>query len=161
MKNLSGPLPWTRSCIVCGADNPRGYKLRVRVESGVVKLAYRTRPSDTGYKDLVHGGILATFLDETMAWAAILETGRLCVAARFGLRMKHPVKAGAHIIVEARVQRASKLRVTTAGLVLANDNRILAHGEGTYLPMDDEDGRLLNAEFVTGPDTIDIRNILT
>ena len=69
----TGTLPWTKTCFVCGEDNPNGLRLRSRVEGDRIVLSHVTRDSDLGYRHLVHGGISMTLLDEVMTSFAILR----------------------------------------------------------------------------------------
>ena len=57
---LQGVLPWTKSCFVCGEQNPRGLHLRSRVEGELVIIDYTPRETDLGYRQIVHGGIAMT-----------------------------------------------------------------------------------------------------
>ena len=68
----TGTLPWTKSCFVCGQENPHGLHLKCRVDDGQVILEYTTQERDLGWRSIVHGGIVMTLMDEVMTWAAIL-----------------------------------------------------------------------------------------
>ena len=102
---LHGALPWTRSCFVCGQDNPHGLHLRSRIENGRVMLDYTPREADLGYKHIVHGGIAITLLDEVMTWASIVAARRICVAAELATRLKKPIHVGQTLRVEGWVVR--------------------------------------------------------
>jgi len=58
-------------CFVCGQNNPKGLKIKVRYDE--VELAAETElslPKEfQGWSEVIHGGILATLLDEMMAHA--------------------------------------------------------------------------------------------
>src|SRR4030042_2908398 len=58
-------------CFVCGKDNPRGFQIEVRYRED--ELAAETELSLAreyqGWAEVIHGGILATLLDEMMAHA--------------------------------------------------------------------------------------------
>jgi acyl-coenzyme A thioesterase PaaI-like protein len=154
MKPLSGTLPWTKSCFVCGEDNPRGLRLRSRVEDGRVRLNYRTRMSDVGYRHIVHGGIAATLLDEVMTWAAILETERICVAAEFSVRLKAPLEVEQHILAEAWITRGSSRICYVESHILADNSTVLLKGSGKYMPMPGEQVALCDKDFVHSPEAI-------
>src|ERR1041385_3913787 len=59
-------LPHTRSCFVCGEANPAGLRLRFETDGQVVTARFTPRPEHIGFKQVVHGGIVATLLDEIM-----------------------------------------------------------------------------------------------
>src|SRR5689334_17171332 len=109
----NGPLPWTKSCLVCGERNVRGCNLKSRLEDGRVIAEYVTKPHDVGYKHLVHGGIIMTLLDELMTWAAILETGKVCVAAEMTSLLREPVAVGHRLRIEAWVSKNARRIILT------------------------------------------------
>ena len=96
----SSALPRTRSCFVCGVENPHGLHTHSRVEGERVVIEYTARECDCGYRRLVHGGIAMTLLDEAMTWAAILAAGRMCVAAELTTRLRRPMTAGDRLRIE-------------------------------------------------------------
>ena len=101
---LSGTLPWTKSCFVCGESNPRGLQLKSRLVDGKVMLDYVTRETDLGWKHAVHGGVVMTLLDEVMTWAAMIASGNPCVAAEVSVRLVAPAECGAALRVESGVR---------------------------------------------------------
>ena len=57
--------PNSRHCFVCGLENPVGLKLRIyRTEPGVIETTYTAPDHFQGYPGVLHGGIVASLLDE-------------------------------------------------------------------------------------------------
>ena len=151
---LQGVLPWTKSCFVCGEQNPRGLHLRSRVEGDLVIIDYTPQETDLGYRQIMHGGIAMTLLDEVMTWAAILRARRACVAAELNVRLRRPIRVGQPIRVEGRVTDAGGRLSTTAGQVLDRDGTVLVSGTGKYMPMPASDEFLSLKDFVVHPDAL-------
>lgn len=151
---LHGTLPWTRSCFVCGQDNPHGLHLRSRIENGRVLLDYTPREADLGYKHIVHGGIAITLLDEVMTWAAIVAARRVCVAAELTTRLKKPIQVGQPLRVEGWVTRPSSRLILTEGVILGSDGEPVLAAEGKYMPMPADQIELTQKDFVISPDAI-------
>lgn len=150
----SGTLPWTRTCFVCGEDNPHGLRLRSRVEGDRVVLNHVTRASDLGYRHLVHGGISMTLLDEVMTWAGILTLRKACVAAELTVRLKHPIQVGQPLRVEGWITGA-KSRITMAeGRVLDDRQMVLATATGKYIAMSEDGMHLCVQDFVESEEAI-------
>ena len=61
-------LPHTRSCFVCGLNNPLGLKLDFETDGRIVRAHFAPRPEHVGFRETVHGGLIATVLDEAMVW---------------------------------------------------------------------------------------------
>ena len=57
------------TCFACGKHNPDGLHLPIRPAAGGVELDYSMPARFSGWRDVVHGGIVSTVLDELMAWA--------------------------------------------------------------------------------------------
>ena len=150
----SGTLPWTRSCFVCGQDNPHGLRLRSRVEGDRVALDYTTREADLGYRHLVHGGITMTLLDEVMTWAAIIASQRACVAAELTVRLRKPIVVGQRLRVEGWVTAAKGRLLTAEGVVCHETRQVLASASGKHMPMSPDQFRLCAKDFVISPDSI-------
>ena len=158
---LDGLLPWTKSCLVCGDHNPRGFHLRSRLEDGRVIAEYTTRAHDVGYRNLVHGGVVMTLLDELMTWAAILATGRVCVAAEMTSRLLQPVAVGQTLRIEAWVSRnARRLILTEARAIDAATGDVLNEASGKYVPVPAERAELHAGDFIRDPSTIPPESIV-
>jgi len=151
---LQGTLPWTRSCFVCGQDNPHGLHLKSRVEGDRVFLEYTPRESDLGYKHIVHGGIAITLLDEVMTWAAILAVRRVCVAAELTTRLKRPLQVGQKLTVEGYVTKKSSRIILTEGRILGENGEELLTATGKYMPMPADQVELTEKDFVISPEAI-------
>ena len=150
----AGTLPWTKTCFVCGEDNPNGLRLRSRIEGDRVVLDHVARESDLGYRHLVHGGISMTLLDEVMTWAAILTLKRACVAAELTVRLKEPVALGQSLRVEGWIA-SGKSRITLAeGRVVDERKRVLATATGKYVPMPAGGLSLCVKDFVDSPEAL-------
>lgn len=146
-------LPWTKSCFVCGEENSQGLRLKSREEDGRVVLNYKTRPSDVGYKHIVHGGIAMTLLDEVMTWAAILEARKICVAAHFSSRLKAPIQVEQNIRVSGWVSKSRPRLICTVGEIADEaTGDLLMTAEGRYMPMSGEGAALCEKDFVDSPE---------
>jgi len=87
-------LPYTKNCFVCGAQNPHGLGLRFRQVGAEVQADFTPAAHHAGFRDLAHGGILATALDEAMFWAAACRMKRFCLAAELNVRFARKVAVG-------------------------------------------------------------------
>ena len=156
---LRGTLPWSRSCLVCGEENPRGFRLRSRVEGGVVMLDYTPRETDVGWRRLVHGGIAMTLVDEVMTWAAILAAGRACVAAEMTTRLLAPLRVGQSIRAEGRVLSARSKLILTEGLIVDAAGAAIVRATGKYMPMASAEAALSAGDFVHSSDALDLSHV--
>lgn len=152
-------LPWTRSCLVCGQDNPFGLRARSYKVGATVQLPFRSRREYAGWSNVMHGGFVATVLDEVMTWAAILGSAKPCFAADFTVRIQLPLPADLDCIAHARMlQNRRRVFDTEAWLQDANA-RVYARATGRYMPVPAEQFPHFQADFVTSAECLDVSAI--
>jgi uncharacterized protein (TIGR00369 family) len=84
-----------RVCFVCGDKNPFGLKLRLRVDPARGESAADVIFAEhfQGWAGIVHGGLVATVLDEALIYAAGAK-GLKCVTGEITVRFVKPVSTG-------------------------------------------------------------------
>lgn len=152
-------LPWTRSCLVCGQDNPIGLRARSFSVGERIELPFRTRPEHAGWSDVVHGGFVATVLDEVMTWAAILGSGKPVYAADFTVRLLEPLRAGVDCIAIARMTQHRRRIIDVESWLENADGATYARGTGRYMPVPADQFASFHADFVTSPDCLNLEHI--
>jgi len=132
-------LPRTRSCFVCGNENPLGLDLGVRTDLRSVEVRFQFRPEHTGLAQTVHGGLLSTVLDELMAWACGVGTRRLAYCAELTVRFSRPVAPGIPVVGRGELieNRRGRLFLARADLHDAAGN-LLAEATGKFVPVPGE-----------------------
>jgi uncharacterized protein (TIGR00369 family) len=131
-------LPNSAGCYVCGGENPRG--LNVRFDAGEQGVTARFVPHQDhcGYNDRVHGGVLATLLDEAMGWAPSVVRGRFCVAAEICIRYLKPLPIGHAVTVRGEMTTDRGRIWETRGEISDDAGVIYARGTGKYVPLSEE-----------------------
>ena len=96
-----------QNCFVCGSENTAGLRLEFREnESSREVEAEVSFPRHLqGWQATVHGGLLATVLDEAMVKAAA-TMGLKCVTAELTVRYRKPASTGVSYLVSGRVLEA-------------------------------------------------------
>ncbi|MFQ5599557.1 MAG: PaaI family thioesterase [Candidatus Krumholzibacteriia bacterium] len=153
------PLPWSRSCYVCGQDNPQGLRARCFKVGDTVELSLTTRREHSGWNDVIHGGFIATVLDEVMTWAAIVGSERPCFAAEFSIRMVEPLAPEIRCIAAARMTGARRRIVDTEAWLRDDEGRTYAKATGRYMPVPGSRMRHLRDDFVTSEECLDLAHI--
>jgi acyl-coenzyme A thioesterase PaaI-like protein len=100
-------------CFCCGARNPIGLKLTFEELPGPrMRTEWTPRAEHAGFKDIVHGGLVATLLDEVMI-RLLYALGIRAVTAELSARYLKPLRAGRRYRFESRLLE-DKGRVVTA-----------------------------------------------
>jgi uncharacterized protein (TIGR00369 family) len=134
-------LPRTAGCIVCGPANPHGLRLTSRVDPtvGTVHTPFTPAPHHIGFDGLVHGGVIATVVDEAMVWAAIWSTRRACVAGELAVRFRRPSTPGVPVTIVASVTRTKARLVETTASVTTAAGDTVATATAKYLAGSEDD----------------------
>jgi acyl-coenzyme A thioesterase PaaI-like protein len=122
-------------CFVCGQDNPRGFKIKVRYHEA--ELAAETELSLAkeyqGWAEVIHGGILATLLDELMAHAVWRFAGP-GLTLGLEVRFHKPLKPGEPILVRGVLHPANgSRRVAEGEIIRLADGARIASGKSRFL----------------------------
>jgi uncharacterized protein (TIGR00369 family) len=84
-----------------------------------------------GWSDRVHGGLIATVLDEVMAWASSSDDA-WAVTSAFSVKFHSPAGPGETLRADGWVESQRRRIYEIRGEVRAGD-RLVAEGRGTYL----------------------------
>lgn len=154
-------LPWTRSCLVCGQDNPIGLRARSYKVGDTVQLPFRSRKEFAGWSDVMHGGFVATVLDEVMTWAAILGSAKPCFAADFTVRMQETLPAELDCIAQARMLQNRRRIFDTEAWLEDDAGRVYARATGRYMPVPVAQFPHFQADFVSTPECLDVGSMFS
>jgi acyl-coenzyme A thioesterase PaaI-like protein len=134
-------------CFACGTLNAHGIQLDLHVERGRSWVELGLEPRFQGWDGIVHGGILATILDEVMAWALVGEDD-WGLTARLGVDFKKPVMVDQRIRGEGWITRSRRRLVDTeARLTDAKTGDVLATATGLYMAAGEERKRELRSRY--------------
>jgi uncharacterized protein (TIGR00369 family) len=135
------------NCFACGSLNRHGLRLVLHVERGRAWTQLELERRFEGWSGIAHGGILATILDEVMAWALVGEEN-WGLTARMAIEFRRPVPTGRPIRAEGQVARTRRRLVETTGRVIDSaSGEELATATGTYMAADPSRRRDLQARY--------------
>ena len=130
---MSGGAPTPRElvddemCFACGRRNPDGLHLEFESNDDGVATSIVFQKRYQGYRDVVHGGLVSTILDEAMV-TLLNRRGILAVTAELTVRFLAPVPVGERVDVSARLtDHRGKLYGVAAAATL-EDGTVAATG---------------------------------
>jgi uncharacterized protein (TIGR00369 family) len=147
MEEVTNPLgelkkqPNSLRCFVCGVENAVGLKIHFYDNGKDEVHATHTVPEQyQGYPGMVHGGILATMLDELMGRAVMApDPTYFMVSAKLTVRYRKPVPIGQPLHLMGKVLR-SKGRVSESRAeIRLSDGTLCAEAEGILVHLDEFD----------------------
>lgn len=120
-------------CFGCGRKNPIGLKLEFHFEGDDYVTVFEVSPEHQGWAGIVHGGLLATAMDETMArllWEKEIEA----ITGRLEIRYRKPAKIGDRLEIRARIARRRSPVVETVAEARGAGGEVVA--EATAVSME-------------------------
>lgn len=128
------PLDDDAMCFCCGAKNPIGLKLEFETTSdGRMRTTWIPRKEHQGFKDIVHGGLVATVLDEVMV-RLLYQRGIAAVTAGMEIKLLLPVRWGRPYRFEGWiVQDRGRAVITEAEAFLEETNERVASCRATCI----------------------------
>jgi uncharacterized protein (TIGR00369 family) len=125
--------PCQNRCFGCGPANPIGLQLEfLRAEDGTVVCLTAIPDRFESHPGYLHGGIIATLLDETMH-KAIVARGFSTVTRQMEIDYLRPVPSGAPIRMEGRIVRSEGRKFWTEARILAANGTTLAQSKGLFI----------------------------
>jgi acyl-coenzyme A thioesterase PaaI-like protein len=129
--------PGSRNCFVCGVENPHGlHMIFYETGPGEVVCEYVVPEAYEGYPGVVHGGIIASMLDEIASRAAMKgDSSQFCVTARLTIHYRKLVPTGKKIRINSHLQsKRGRVAMITAELRLP-DGSIGAEAEAVMVDL--------------------------
>ncbi|MTI85827.1 MAG: PaaI family thioesterase [Firmicutes bacterium] len=110
-------------CFGCSPHNPIGLKMKFFQHGDIVYTTFKADVEHQGYNGYMHGGLISTLLDETMAqWLWIRNIP--CMTAEMTVRYSEGVPIGRELRVESRCvdQRRDRLFEIEGKIILPGGN---------------------------------------
>ena len=139
-------------CFACGASNPIGMRLHIELSEGAARTEWVVGEDYVGWSDKLHGGIIATLLDEVMAWAPS-SFDSWAVTAEMTVRYRAAASPGDRLTATGRVAKRRRRIYEVVGEVRGADNRLIAEGRGTYLGATPSEKAALKEQYGSPPGT--------
>jgi uncharacterized protein (TIGR00369 family) len=120
-------------CFGCGQANPSGLHLEFLLaeDSSVVCLAL-VPDTFEGPQGYLHGGIIATLLDETMS-KSVRARGFTAMTRHMEVDYQRPVPSSTPIRLEGHVTRNEGRKHWTEARILDAERTVLAIGKGLFI----------------------------
>jgi uncharacterized protein (TIGR00369 family) len=135
---MSQPDP-ANPCFGCGGGNPRGMKLAFEMDESSRRVIghFRLGQEYQGASGFIHGGIIATLLDEVMSKVSRFSNVR-AVTAELTVEYLLPVRVDEEVRVEGFAVRREGRQLYHEGEIRDAVGNLLARGRGRFVIIDPE-----------------------
>jgi acyl-coenzyme A thioesterase PaaI-like protein len=129
---MSNRPPTSRSCFVCGRENPVGLKVTwdQHPEAGEIRGTVTVPEHFNGYPGVTHGGIVGALLDETAGRTILMDGGfdDLMVTAKLEVVYRRPTPTGVPLEIVGRLVRRFGTRAKAEAELRLPDGTVAARG---------------------------------
>ncbi|GAB1405754.1 MAG: PaaI family thioesterase [Lentimicrobiaceae bacterium] len=109
-------------CFGCAPDNPYGLKMQfVELPDGVM-ATWQPESHFEGWKNVLHGGIQATLMDEIASWLVFVKLHTSGVTSKMEVKLKKPVHINAGKITLKASLRAMQKNVAIIDTSITDSN---------------------------------------
>jgi acyl-coenzyme A thioesterase PaaI-like protein len=122
-------------CFACGSHNPRGIHMQVKYRHDISAAeSLLSLPKEfQGWQDVIHGGILATLLDEIMMHAVWHFAGA-GVTLGLEVQFRQPLAPAEMVLVRGNITETKGRRLKVRGeIIRQGDNKLIANSLGRFL----------------------------
>jgi len=116
------PAPYP-DCFGCGAGNPKGLGLELRLEGEVLRAEFTAEPEHQGWPGIMHGGVVSALLYEVLENVAFFQ-GKTTMMKSMSTDYRRPGPIGKELALTARIEGASGRKVITSATLSDGENTI-------------------------------------
>lgn len=115
-------------CFACGLENPDGLRLEWITSEKTATAKFIPDRKYQGWKGILHGGIIATLLDEAMTRLACLACGGV-LTAEMTIRFVAPAQIGKPLDIQGEITNERR-KVVEMKASIYSSGVLIAHATG-------------------------------
>ncbi|MDP7180587.1 MAG: PaaI family thioesterase [Candidatus Woesearchaeota archaeon] len=123
-----------KNCFVCGKENKIGLKLDYEIEDRKFKAEFIPKPELQGFKDIVHGGIVTTLLDEAMVNLAY-KLKLNAVTKTITVNLKKPTVVGHKYNLSGEIVEEQEKIIKAKATLKDQNNELVAEAESILVKL--------------------------
>ena len=129
----------THNCFGCSPGNPYGLHLELYTDDTIVMTHITLAEHFSGWGRVVHGGILATLLDELMGWAGLYLLRRVALTEKMTVEFLKAAYVGEPLKVVGRVTGTKgKRNAQIEGIISRTNGEVCAKSMGDFTTLSPE-----------------------
>jgi len=119
-------------CFACGQRNPAGLQLVFWQEGRRIHAVFSPQERHQGFPGVLHGGVIASLLDETLGRTGALRREWL-ITGKLEIRYRRPAPIGERLHVWGEMARARPGAVEAVGAVERDSGELVADARGIFV----------------------------
>ena len=127
------PKQVNHTCFACGSGNPMGLHMTFETDEESLRSRFEVPKHMAGWSTVVHGGIVATILDEVMSNGAIYLIERIILTRSMQIELLRPVLVEQPVIARGwLVEQPHERKALMGAELLDAKGQICARATGDY-----------------------------
>lgn len=127
----------SRYCFICGMDNPIGLKSQFyNMEDGSVMTLFKYLPEHQSFPQRVHGGLIATMLDELAMRAYWVKNETIFgVTTSMETKFRKPVPYNIDLIGKGEIISDTSKFFKTKTVIMDRDDKVFSEAITSYIKL--------------------------
>ena len=135
--------PWLNKegydCFGCSPQNPIGLHMEFFEDDDNIISFWRPQEHYQGWVGTMHGGILATLIDETAGWVVTRKLQTAGMTSRLDIRYKHPMMTtDTQLTIRAHITEQKRNIVFISASIEDGKGQVCVEADVVYYAMDAE-----------------------
>jgi len=135
--------PWLHKdgydCFGCSPDNPIGLHMEFFEDGDDIISFWRPQEHFQGWVGTMHGGILATIMDEAAGWVVTRKLQTAGMTTKLELRFKHPVlSSDSQLTIKAHITEKKHNMVFISVLLFDSNGVVCVEADAVYYAMNEK-----------------------
>lgn len=120
------------NCFGCAPTNPIGLKLEFETAHPQCTSRFSLGPDYESYPGVIHGGIVATILDETLAQTVYHHGNGSAFTVGLRVRYGHPMQTNIPYVAIGEIIRAKGTLIRASGRIQRDTGELIAAAVGSF-----------------------------
>jgi len=121
------------NCFCCSPNNPIGLRMEFFEDGDQIISYWQPKDYFQGYKNVLHGGIQTTLMDEIASWTVNIKAKTAGITSRIDVRFKKPVYINAEkITIKATLKELSRKMAVIHTQLFNPDDQLCSEAIVTY-----------------------------
>jgi len=126
------PNVWEFNCFGCSPTNKYGLQLRFYLSDKGCFAEYAVPDYFCGFNHWVHGGIIASMLDEVAAWSIISHLFKVGITREITTKFLKPVQAKTQIRIEGEIISSDEKNAVVQSRIISIEGLLLAKADSKW-----------------------------
>ncbi len=134
MKKLKNPYSSNSNCFGCSQNNSNGLQMQFFEQDEYIISNWVPKNYLTGFKNVLHGGIQTTILDEIASWVVFVKCKTAGVTTGLNAKFRNPAYVdGKPFTIKAKLLKQDKRFATIHAEIISNDGTLCSEAEVIYM----------------------------